>query len=102
MADEPEEISVEETNRIRISLGLKPLALSNDTPDEQDPEKNYQDARDAQALLLKQSKLKASLEKARNKRLLHTQLPGSTLADDDDDTDASTLDWIKRVKINGI
>lgn len=95
MADEVEEISVEETNRIRISLGLKPL-VTEDTPDEQNPEKNYQDARDAQATLLKQTKLKASLEKARNKRLLHSQLAGSTLADDDE-PDASTLDWIKRV-----
>jgi U4/U6.U5 tri-snRNP-associated protein 1 len=95
MADDPEELSVEETNRIRISLGLKPLTVSNDTP-EDNPEQNYKDARDAQTNITKQTKLKASLEKARNKRLLHSQLPGSTLGDDDE-TDASTLDWIKRV-----
>lgn len=89
------EISVQETNRLRESLGLKPLQIDAAAGAAETPEQNYANARAAQAETARQKLLAENLEKARNKRKLNALRAGSTLGDDDDQL--STQDWIKKV-----
>ncbi|KAI9439970.1 SART-1 protein [Lactarius indigo] len=86
-----ESISLEETNKIRISLGLKPLTDDSAPADdkEKQAETNYAKQREAEA--------KQRESKVRNKRELNASLNGATLGDADADTD-DTLKWIKKSK----
>ncbi|KAG5638775.1 hypothetical protein H0H81_010196 [Sphagnurus paluster] len=94
-----ESISLEETNKIRISLGLKPL--TEDAPPEDDKEKqaedNYAKQRQREQKERESKKIQDSIAKVRNKRELNASLKGSTLGDADADVD-DTLKWIKRSK----
>ncbi|KAH9178180.1 SART-1-domain-containing protein [Lactarius sanguifluus] len=86
-----ESISLEETNKIRISLGLKPLTDDSAPADdkEKQAETNYAKQREAE--------VKQKESKVRNKRELNASLNGATLGDADADTD-DTLKWIKKSK----
>ncbi|CAL1716231.1 unnamed protein product [Somion occarium] len=84
-------ISLEETNKIRISLGLKPLSEDAAPADdkEKQAESNYAQEREKAA--------KEKESRVRNKRELHAKLKGATLGDAEGDVD-DTLKWIKRNK----
>ncbi|CAA7267035.1 unnamed protein product [Cyclocybe aegerita] len=94
-----ESISLEETNKIRISLGLKPLtddkapALSSD----QQAEDNYAKLREKEAAQRQAKKVQENIAKVRNRRELNASLKGATLGDAEEDVD-DTLKWIKRNK----
>ncbi|KAI0671743.1 SART-1 protein [Trametes maxima] len=94
-----ESISLEETNKIRISLGLKPLTddstPANDT--EKQAEENYAKQRKREAKERETKAVQDRLAKVRNKRELNAKLKGSTLGDADADVD-DTLKWIKKSK----
>ncbi|PCH42395.1 SART-1 protein [Wolfiporia cocos MD-104 SS10] len=94
-----ESISLEETNKIRISLGLKPLtddkAPANDK--EKQAEDNYAKQREEEAKQRESKKIQDNIAKVRNRRELNAKLKGSTLGDVDGDVD-DTLKWIKRSK----
>ncbi|KAG6908342.1 hypothetical protein DXG01_005253 [Tephrocybe rancida] len=94
-----ESISLEETNKIRISLGLKPL--SEDAPTGNDKEKeaedNYAKRREREDKERESKKIQDRIAKVRNRKELNASLKGSTLGDADADTD-DTLKWIKRSK----
>ncbi|KAF9030981.1 SART-1 protein [Hymenopellis radicata] len=94
-----ESISLEETNKIRISLGLKPL--TDDKPSasddkEKQAEDNYARQRDREAKERESKKIQDRIAKVRNRRELNSSLKGSTLGDADGDDD--TLKWVKRSK----
>ncbi|KAG8937257.1 hypothetical protein FRC02_000027 [Tulasnella sp. 418] len=97
MAD-AESISLEETNKIRISLGLKPLTDDSAPVDnkEKQAEENYAERKRQEQRERETTALAAKIAKNRNKRELNRRLVGATLADDDGDDD--TLKWIKRSK----
>ncbi|TDL16570.1 SART-1 protein [Rickenella mellea] len=84
-------ISLEETNKIRISLGLKPLVDDKKPTDdkEQEAEQNYTKAREEER--------KAQEKRVKNKRELNASLKGATLGDIDPDVD-NTLKWLKKSK----
>ncbi|KAG5642574.1 hypothetical protein DXG03_002525 [Asterophora parasitica] len=94
-----ESISLEETNKIRVSLGLKPL--TEDKPAEDDPDKkaedNYAKQREREQKERESKKIQDKIAKVRNRRELNASLKGSTLGDADADTD-DTLKWIRRSK----
>ncbi|KIY71505.1 SART-1 protein [Cylindrobasidium torrendii FP15055 ss-10] len=94
-----EEISLEETNKIRISLGLKPLT-DDKAPASEDKEKqaedNYARQREQETKARESKKVQDQIAKVRNRRELHASLKGSTLGDADGDDD--TMKWIKRSK----
>ncbi|KAG7089595.1 hypothetical protein E1B28_011262 [Marasmius oreades] len=94
-----ESISLEETNKIRISLGLKPL--TEDAPSTDDKEKqaeqNYAKRREQEAKDKEAKKVADRVAKVRNRRELNASLKGTTLGDADGDAD-DTLKWIKRSK----
>ncbi|QRV75487.1 U4/U6,U5 tri-snRNP-associated protein snu66 [Ceratobasidium sp. AG-Ba] len=94
-----ESISLEETNKIRISLGLKPLtddkAPSNSK--DQEAEENYTKRRKAEEEEKKKSDIAKRIAKSRNQLELNKRLVGATLGDDEDEgLDARS--WIKRAK----
>ncbi|KAG2367861.1 SART-1 family-domain-containing protein [Suillus spraguei] len=94
-----ESISLEETNKIRISLGLKPLTDDSAPADdkEKQAEDNYAKQRERQMKERETKQIFDRIAKVRNRRELHTSLKGATLGDPDDDTE-DTLKWIKKAK----
>ncbi|KAI8980187.1 SART-1 protein [Trametes punicea] len=94
-----ESISLEETNRIRISLGLKPLTDDSAPADdkEKQAEENYARQREKEAKEREAKAIQERIAKVRNKRELNAKLKGATLGDADDDVD-DTLRWIKKSK----
>ncbi|KAF8972133.1 SART-1 family-domain-containing protein [Flammula alnicola] len=94
-----ESISLEETNKIRISLGLKPLtddkAPAGDS--DQQAESNYAKLREKEAKEREAKKIQDKIAKVRNRRELHASLKGATLGEAEEDVD-DTLKWIKRNK----
>ncbi|WFD41550.1 hypothetical protein MPSI1_000181 [Malassezia psittaci] len=82
-----ESLTLEETNRVRISLGLKPLDddsagdssnLSQQQQDEQSV-KNFQTQRDAEAQQRTEEETRQRIAKAQNRRALARKLQGDTL-----------------------
>ncbi|KAI6039897.1 SART-1 family-domain-containing protein [Pisolithus marmoratus] len=94
-----ESISLEETNRIRISFGLKPLTEDSAPADDADKqaEQNYAKHREREAKEREAKKIYDRIAKVRNKRELNSSLSGATLGDPDGDTE-DTLKWIKKAK----
>jgi U4/U6.U5 tri-snRNP-associated protein 1 len=94
-----ESISLEETNKIRISLGLKPLTDDSAPADdkEKQAEDNYAKQRERQVKERETKQIFDRIAKVRNRRELHASLKGATLGDPDDDTE-DTLKWIKKAK----
>ncbi|KAG1821687.1 SART-1 family-domain-containing protein [Suillus subaureus] len=94
-----ESISLEETNKIRISLGLKPLTDDSAPADdkEKQAEDNYAKQRERQAKERETKQIFDRIAKVRNRRELHASLKGATLGDPDGDTE-DTLKWIKKAK----
>ncbi|KAF8588251.1 SART-1 protein [Ramaria rubella] len=98
-----ESISLEETNKIRISLGLKPLtddAAPTDTK-EQTAEGNFAKRKEEEAQERERKRIQAGdhgnpLSRIKNKRELKATLKGTTLGESDDVDD--TIKWIKRNK----
>ncbi|KAI0684101.1 SART-1 protein [Cytidiella melzeri] len=94
-----ESISLEETNKIRISLGLKPLTDDKAPATDKDKaaEENYAKQRERDAKDKETKCIQERIAKVRNKRELNAKLKGATLGDVEQDVD-DTLKWIKRSK----
>ncbi|KAL6307460.1 SART-1 protein [Sparassis latifolia] len=94
-----ESISLQETNEIRISLGLKPLTDDNAPADdkEKQAEDNYAKQREKELQERETKKIQERIAKVRNRRELNAKLKGTTLGDADGDVD-DTLKWIKKSK----
>ncbi|KAF8071950.1 SART-1 family-domain-containing protein [Lyophyllum atratum] len=92
-------ISLEETNKIRISLGLKPLTdkpSAEDSPEKQ-AEDNYAKQREREQQERDSKKIQDRIAKVRNRKELNAALKGSTLGDADASVD-DTMKWLKRSK----
>ncbi|KAH7915621.1 SART-1 family-domain-containing protein [Hygrophoropsis aurantiaca] len=94
-----ESISLEETNKIRISLGLKPLTDDAAPADDKDKqaENNYVKQRDKETKEREAKNIHDRINKVRNRRELNASLAGATLGDPDGDTE-DALKWIKKAK----
>ncbi|KAH9039699.1 SART-1 family-domain-containing protein [Lactarius hengduanensis] len=99
-----ESISLEETNKIRISLGLKPLTDDSAPADDKEnkprptmlnSERQKRNRRSQSTFM--PLRIQDRISKVRNKRELNASLNGATLGDADADTD-DTLKWIKKSK----
>lgn len=100
-----ESLSLEETNKLRISLGLKPLtddsasASSSKKEDEGEAapkdkdtiaQENYRKRREEEARAKAEDEIRQRIAKAKNKRDLNRQLRGNTLGQASDDAGPST------------
>eukprot|EP01041_Mallomonas_annulata_P000463 gene463-862_t len=89
--------SIEETNRIRLALGLKPLQTTKHK--EQEAVDNFQQNAASKQKQREENELKDRLEKAKNKRLLHAKLDGAALSEvnkEEDKAFVSAADWVRR------
>lgn len=118
MSTVKESLSIEETNKIRVSLGLKPLPVptdgdsggdskpkdaADDAPQDADSlaEANYAARRSKEAQEKATADLQARLDRSKNKRELAAKLKGRGLGDliegeADESTDLKS--WIKKSK----
>ncbi|CAM9309961.1 unnamed protein product [Ascophyllum nodosum] len=93
-------MSVEETNRVRAMLGLKPLNVGGDkktTADEVAVE-NMRRKREEEEKAKELREVEARLRRARTKRQLKEKLKGETLGEvkEGEEEVASAADWVKR------
>ena len=102
-----ESLTLEETNRVRISLGLKPLAEDDGTGDgagdaeadaEAVAEANFAAMQDEAAAARRTAELKAKLDRHANQRALNAKLAGRTLGDLDPEGDVDASSWVKAAK----
>eukprot|EP00198_Chlamydomonas_reinhardtii_P008192 XP_001697529.1 predicted protein [Chlamydomonas reinhardtii] len=87
-------LSIEETNKLRISLGLKPLRLDSE-PSQANKERQNHEAKKQQEAAAQAQELRKKLEAAREKRLMDAKLKATkTLgAADGDDGDGDMAAW---------
>ncbi|KAI9633988.1 SART-1 protein [Dioszegia hungarica] len=97
-------LTLEETNRVRVSLGLKPIgeaaAEGEDVPVDTDllAEENYAQRRVEMAAEKKERELKEKIDKARNRSALNSKLKGTTLGSTNADDALSAKAWLKKQK----
>ena len=77
--------TIEETNRIRAQLGLKPLNTGKKETQETIAFKNYQEKKKKDEKQLNIMRIQRKIEKAKKKRLLNEKLKGESLGDINDD-----------------
>ena len=90
--------SVEETNRIRAFLGLKPLNLERSNK-EAEAVDNFREKQENVRKEKESAELREKLEKAKEKRLLTTKFSGNGLGEVKDAAEGELLsaaDWVKR------
>ncbi|KAJ3035010.1 hypothetical protein HDV00_004382 [Rhizophlyctis rosea] len=98
-AEQEVSLSVEETNKIRISLGLKPLTEGNSTEKEKTAEDNYQQYKEEQQRKQEGQEVLERIEKAKNRAARDRKLKGATLGDaSDDDASGDALAWVEKQK----
>jgi len=93
-------LSVDDTNRLRISLGLPPLAVKS--PAEIAAERAAEEkARDQALKRAEEERLRTDLAKRRNKRLLHAKVAGLSLGEELKTTEAgsSAAAWVERSRL---
>lgn len=96
--------SVDETNRIRRLLGLKPLNVTTQTAEFQAVE-NFRAKKEMEASILETESIRLRIEKARDKRILKENIPGASLGKfttsggDDDSALGSAAEWVRRSRI---
>ena len=106
-----DELSLEETNKLRISLGLKPLVddgpsapapASPSAPTQEDPDqvaaRNYAEKTAREKREREETDLKERLARAQTRRELARSMQGPTLADPDGADKLDTLKWLKQSK----
>ncbi|KAF9165099.1 hypothetical protein DFQ26_000598 [Actinomortierella ambigua] len=94
--------SIEETNKIRAALGLKPLKAGPGTSKEGQAEKNLTQHKEEEARKARESEIKAKIAKSKYKRDLQKTLAGKSLGETDgDEDDTAKLDvheWTMRLR----
>lgn len=105
-----ESLSLEETNKLRISLGLKPLQPAPDSSgdgsavdtvedEERKAVENLKALRAEQAKVAEQEALRQRLKKARDRKALNEKLKGQTLGEVDETEEKEDIkSWVKRTK----
>ena len=95
--------SIEETNRVRELLGLKPLKI--DKPSNQQAEDNYRQRVEADLKAREAAAIRDRVEKARTKRLMNTSLEGRSISEQAEEENAASLsvaDWVKRSRVKAV
>ena len=96
--------SIEETNRIRALLGMKPLAINDKESlnPEQEAVLNLKRKEEAERKTHDTADLMERIERAQNRRLLNSKLEGKALGELEGGEEASMLnaaEWVKRSRL---
>lgn len=95
--------SIEETNRVRALLGLKPL--KTDKPSSQQAEDNYRERVEKDAKVREAEAIRDRVEKARNKRLMNASLEGRSIAEQAEEENGASLsaaEWVRRSRVKAV
>ncbi|KAL1412710.1 hypothetical protein Q8F55_000457 [Vanrija albida] len=105
MSVNQETLTLEETNKVRISLGLAPIGGDDDAaggepePTQEDiAEANFAQRRADERAAKKEKETREQIERVKNQRALNKKLQGSTLGDTTKDDKLSASSWIKAQK----
>ncbi|KAI8919005.1 SART-1 protein [Powellomyces hirtus] len=91
-------MTIEQTNALRISLGMKPLTEGKSTEKQQEAEENFAKHKDELAKKAARKDLIDTLAKEKAKAQRNVVLEGPTLgaASDEEDETGDSLAWVKR------
>jgi U4/U6.U5 tri-snRNP-associated protein 1 len=94
--------SIDETNRIRALIGLKPLNDSSNK--DKEALQNFRNKQESEKKDKEANEVRERIEKSRNNRLLNAKLEGKSLGEinNDDSALVSASDWVKRSRIKEI
>lgn len=87
-------MSVEETNKIRESLGLPPLKI--DTGPSKEELEKQQKEREEMEKEARAVELQEKIEKMKNKRLLTAKMTGKSIAEEAEEEDDDPMAWIEK------
>ncbi|KLT45793.1 SART-1 protein [Cutaneotrichosporon oleaginosum] len=98
-------LTLEETNKVRISLGLKPIGAADDAGSDGEPvedrdaiaEENFAQRRADMKRERAEREMKEKIERAKNQRALHAKLAGSTLGDAGRDDTLDAKSWARKL-----
>jgi len=91
------EISVEETNKIRASLGLKPLKVAmEDTKEKEEQDKDKLKKKQQADKESKSFLLKEKLKKAKKQREYLSNVTGKSLGEELEDEDEGVTSWVNK------
>jgi len=90
------EISIEETNKIRASLGLKPLKITDDKTSNKEQEKEKQKKKEQGEKETKSLLLKDKLNKVKKQREYLSNVTGKSLGEELEEEDDDAVAWINK------
>ncbi|TIB37314.1 hypothetical protein E3P84_00441 [Wallemia ichthyophaga] len=97
MSQATESMSLEDTNAMRVKLGLKPIQDDNSSQNnEKSAESNYATLKADEQKERESEEQRVNIERTRNKLQLNKRLKGKTLGEDTGEDDAKK--WAKRLK----
>ncbi|GIL64767.1 hypothetical protein Vafri_18646 [Volvox africanus] len=89
-------LSIEETNKLRISLGLKPLRVDTQ-PNQAEKERQNHEAKKREEAEAQAAELRRKIEAAREKRIMESKLRAvRTLGEADDGEDGDMASWVEK------
>ncbi|GIL77465.1 hypothetical protein Vretimale_2974 [Volvox reticuliferus] len=89
-------LSIEETNKLRISLGLKPLRVDTQ-PNQAEKERQNHEARKREEAEAQAAELRRKIEAAREKRIMESKLRAvKTLGEAGEDEDGDMASWVEK------
>eukprot|EP00842_Homolaphlyctis_polyrhiza_P003733 jgi/Hompol1/4360/HPOL_003594-RA len=97
-----EELSIEETNELRIKLGLKPLKVDGSSS-EKTAQDNYKKHREEEAKKAQRKELADIIEKEKERSRRDIKLTGVGLGEawDEEDTEGDAAAWVLKMKSGG-
>ncbi|GMK59988.1 hypothetical protein CspeluHIS016_0902050 [Cutaneotrichosporon spelunceum] len=105
MSTNQESLTLEETNKVRISLGLKPIGAEDDAGSDGEPvedrdaiaEENFAQRRADMKRERSEREMKEKIERAKNQRALNAKMTGSTLGDAGRDDALDAKSWARKL-----
>ncbi|BEJ17970.1 hypothetical protein CspHIS471_0702470 [Cutaneotrichosporon sp. HIS471] len=105
MSINQDSLTVEEANKVRISLGLKPIGADDDAGSDGEPvedrdavaEENFAQRRADMKRERSEREMKEKIERAKNQRALNAQMAGSTLGDAGRDDALDAKSWARKL-----
>ncbi|PRP87742.1 hypothetical protein PROFUN_02442 [Planoprotostelium fungivorum] len=83
-------MSVEETNKLRAQLGLKPLEVEDKKKEREERDKMIEQNKKDQKIV----EINSQIERMKKKRALTQKLAGKSIAEEDDEDDGSAASWV--------
>eukprot|EP01102_Stenamoeba_stenopodia_P019392 TRINITY_DN7308_c0_g1_i1.p1 TRINITY_DN7308_c0_g1~~TRINITY_DN7308_c0_g1_i1.p1 ORF type:complete len:811 (+),score=331.14 TRINITY_DN7308_c0_g1_i1:204-2636(+) len=91
--------TIEQTNRIRAKLGLKPLKVEDKEETERKQREEGERARSEQEKMEREEKVLERIEAMKEKRLATSIIASKSIADEVDDEEEDAMNWVERSRL---